>query len=675
MNITGFLSDQDNSVWLSRKSFWKWTLPLFLVINLALHVISLWSEGIFGDDAFSLFYSQRSLDELISVLKTDRNPPLYFIILHFWIKIFGIEPSFHAKFLSAIFSTGTLAMIFLLANRIIGRKAAITASLLFIISDLNTFFSHELRSWALVALLCTVSFYFYLLLIQKKKGGYVLALAICNALLLYSHYIALFIPVVQFFGSLMYLKGNRKIFFLLLVSHAVTLGLYAPWIGTVISNIPEEGNFWLTIPDYGDLIWVLHKLSFSRQALIVFTVLFSVFIVLFVLDRKNRLISEKLSPGLLVLFLLWFLLPVFGDYAVAKFTPVFRLRYVLYASIGLYLVIGTVLEYLKTGWVITTLLMVLVLYHPIRTFEPFPAEPEPWKEVVPEVVNIKDDSTAVIISAGYKYREFTYYYNIDWFRDYKHTYGRLDSANIYCMNDESGLNNIDYGSFDRILFIRSHHQVVDPENKIGLGIMRHGYRICRKYLNMDIYIKNDISCFPEHIRTLETDTCQGWRYEIRSGAAMGDTFLLATNNAEPHEGCSRHFLYSDRFSLSGNHSCLTDREHKFGITLNYPLRKGGIFSDLLGKAGILTQVRNGSLMVISIELPDKVLFRKEYPIMDQIEPNGEWHELFFGASFPRFKEKGAILKVYLWNPDGIPTYIDDLEIALTIRDPHQILPD
>ena len=44
------------------------------------------------DEPFSIFYAQQDLGDLMSVFMDENNPPLHFVLLHYWINLFGISP-------------------------------------------------------------------------------------------------------------------------------------------------------------------------------------------------------------------------------------------------------------------------------------------------------------------------------------------------------------------------------------------------------------------------------------------------------------------------------------------------------------------------------------------------------------------------------------------------------
>ena len=47
------------------------------------------TQSFWRDEAFSYFMAKKNISEIIFLTAKDFNPPLYYSILHFWIKIFG----------------------------------------------------------------------------------------------------------------------------------------------------------------------------------------------------------------------------------------------------------------------------------------------------------------------------------------------------------------------------------------------------------------------------------------------------------------------------------------------------------------------------------------------------------------------------------------------------------
>ena len=93
-------------------TFNTYVLPFLLVLlNFFLNRGGLTANSIALDEPFSIYVAQFEVSKIIAYLSTGNNPPLFELILHYWIKLFGIKPS-SVRFLPCLFSSLTALYIF-----------------------------------------------------------------------------------------------------------------------------------------------------------------------------------------------------------------------------------------------------------------------------------------------------------------------------------------------------------------------------------------------------------------------------------------------------------------------------------------------------------------------------------------------------------------------------------
>jgi len=650
----------------------RWPIIFILIIlaNLIIRFLALPTEGIYGDEPFTIFFAQQPIDNLYEKLMYDRNPPLYFFILHYWIKLFGID-SMYLKALSVLFASGAAAGILLIAGRFFNKQIAVVASALFILSNIQILYSHELRAFALSGMLVAFSFYFYLNTLTRPSKSSLIGLALVNVALLFSHYINVFVPIVQFICAFCFLIDYRKGFWYYVTSQVIAFILFLPWIKIVLENIPEAGEFWLQTPNLNELKFVFISLSGNLFQLKLHIVLISAFVMLLIFDRQKKFIEDSFRIRFFLLLLLWYLLPVLTDYALAQFTPVFRLPYLVYASIGLFILLAYITFSIKTHYLVKWALAIVILFQPVKHFTAFPRESEIWHEVVPKVVDIKDDNTAVLISAWYKHRAFAYYYNQEYFKDYENILTHLTDENIFCINNSSAFDNLDYSWANQVVFIKSHQKVVDPDKTIDQHILNHGYQLCDEFgeldVNVAVYKKYWISCdslIPAGQNTTLISPCAEWDKTAFLDANTGDTVYHYLNDMEYDSICMIPRNISNIEAFSGDHSCLVNKNQEFSSTLKIDMVQVEIPKRIKVDFMALTEGAPQARMVISIDKNGNNLYREDLFLFDAIQQNGEWQNASKSFYLPELNKDKITLKIYLWNPETEDVFLDDFEVEI-----------
>lgn len=153
-------------------------------------------------------------DIAISILTTDTQPPLFFIIMHFWMRYFGAT-LFSLRFLSVLFSIGSIICAFLFASKLFSKRAGIFSALFIAVSPFVIFYAREMRHYSLILTIALLSSY---LLVRFKKDSRVIfpiGFILSSALGLYTHYFYIFILLAHaiYFLFLAIVLQKRRINF------------------------------------------------------------------------------------------------------------------------------------------------------------------------------------------------------------------------------------------------------------------------------------------------------------------------------------------------------------------------------------------------------------------------------------------------------------------------------
>jgi len=130
-------------------------LILLLLAAFTLRLYRLDHQEIWGDEAHSAYVASLPLSSTVSP-RTETNPPLYHLLLYFWVKTTG-SSVFALRFLSLVLGVLTVPLVYRLARLAFGRPAGLLAALLCAISPFHVYYSQEARMYALATFTITLS--------------------------------------------------------------------------------------------------------------------------------------------------------------------------------------------------------------------------------------------------------------------------------------------------------------------------------------------------------------------------------------------------------------------------------------------------------------------------------------------------------------------------------------
>jgi mannosyltransferase len=121
------------------------------VIAAAVFLNHLGSSSLFSDESDSWHAAAGSFWDVFSRVRgTENTPPLYYLLLHFWIGVFGSGSVWGLRLLSVLGALGAVAGTSWLGNQLSGSGGAVAGGLGAAFSPLILEYAQELRAYALV---------------------------------------------------------------------------------------------------------------------------------------------------------------------------------------------------------------------------------------------------------------------------------------------------------------------------------------------------------------------------------------------------------------------------------------------------------------------------------------------------------------------------------------------
>src|SRR5437588_142101 len=178
-----------------REPGWLRRLPPWLVVGgvlLVLTAISAYLRARFisgqfwMDEAITTGVSSHSLGSIPGILRHDGNPPLFYLLLHGWMTVFGsTESATHG--LSLLFGLLTVPVGMWAGWSLFGRRAGLMAAVLFAFNAWLTYYAQETRMYELLALLGIIATTSFLHAFVYRRRAYAILFAAALAGMLYTH--------------------------------------------------------------------------------------------------------------------------------------------------------------------------------------------------------------------------------------------------------------------------------------------------------------------------------------------------------------------------------------------------------------------------------------------------------------------------------------------------------
>ncbi|MGH9296657.1 MAG: glycosyltransferase family 39 protein [Acidimicrobiales bacterium] len=276
------------------------------------------------DEALTVNIASRPVHELPGLLRNDGAPPLFYLLLHYWIAAFG-SGDVATRALSGLIGVVNLPLAWVTGYRVgsrcwvlrdatveeraagfeRGRVVAWSVTLLLASSPFAVYYDTEARMYGLVLLLGTLGVLAWTFVLARPSWRGSLALAVVTSGLLYTHYWSLYLCFVVGVGCiwLAWRGPPRRAARYGLAGLVLGAASFAPWVPTFLFQLRHTGTPWATPADYTALVFAFTQFAGGNSdagrglALIFF---FLAVLALFGLaaDRVHVMLDLRTRPGI-----------------------------------------------------------------------------------------------------------------------------------------------------------------------------------------------------------------------------------------------------------------------------------------------------------------------------------------------------------------------------------------
>ena len=271
-------SDCEMSVKKTNVILFRAALYMVVLVGFALRILSLAHRSLWFDESMEFWVATSPLLSLLPNVRIAlQDPPLYSLLLHFWMV--GGHQEFWLRFLSLMLSMLGVLGVIKLARLTSGRFGSLAAGLLTAVSVPDIRFAQEVGQYALMIAVLSWHLVFWIRFIRTGKWQSALLYGISGAVALYSYYGTAITIVVSGLLAVMvvWFSPKRSALLWIGVIGVLCVGLVSPlvlkWLPEQLLKGPTTNALqvrWAPLPDEGHRFLVQTKQLVGYQLTGVF---------------------------------------------------------------------------------------------------------------------------------------------------------------------------------------------------------------------------------------------------------------------------------------------------------------------------------------------------------------------------------------------------------------------
>jgi mannosyltransferase len=223
-----------------------------VVLAIALRVPNL-GRAYWIDEGISVGIASHPVRQLPGLLRLDGSPPLFYLVLHFWMRAFGTSPvATHS--LALIISVIAVPLGYWAGRDLFDRRAGVAAAALMATNPFLGWYSTETRMYPIVVVLAIAGLTLAVRAIRDRRWRPAIGAIVVFAALLYTHNwgLYLFAATTVVLAGLALSRGDRRLAVSIAGAAAAVVVLWLPWLPSFLDQAANTAAPWAVRPQIGD---------------------------------------------------------------------------------------------------------------------------------------------------------------------------------------------------------------------------------------------------------------------------------------------------------------------------------------------------------------------------------------------------------------------------------------
>ena len=396
---------------------WLWCI---LLLAAGVRFYGFTASAIWCDEGSSLMLSGYPLSGIWFHAAHDVHPPLYFMLLHGWIALFG-DSLVSIRSLSVLPGIATVFLGIWLVWLVASQRAALLAGLLLALLPTAVRYSQEVRMYSLMGLwliAATIALVYWVK--APRKSRYPVLYTVLMAAAFYTHYFSAFCVMAHW---LYLLLSGRSTGWLIrrpawwLANIAIVL-LFLPWLPGLMDLLQHMDELksggdvgWEPAVDARSLPAMTWQLLIQDEGDNLPWPLFWLAPLALLGGVTGMAVRDSSPHKFITLIVIYTLLPILTIYAVSFISPLFIERYVMFAALGLPLLVAIAVDHLfkRKRALAIALLSLFVGTELLGLRSNFSSDADHFDRLVEHVNQQFKPGDRIVVSDLFWYFSFVYY--------------------------------------------------------------------------------------------------------------------------------------------------------------------------------------------------------------------------------------------------------------------------
>ncbi|OGL46411.1 MAG: hypothetical protein A2161_09850 [Candidatus Schekmanbacteria bacterium RBG_13_48_7] len=220
-------------------------VSILTLVGLLIRLQGIMSRSLWWDEFVSISFANYSFPvEIIRKVYSNVNPPLFYLLLSVWIKVFG-STDLVLRIPPFIFAVASIPLLFIFMKKTINSDAGLVSALFLALNPFHIFYSIEVRMYSAIVFCSLGSIIFFQRWLEKPTRSNAAVLILFNCIGLYMHYFFILIFVAQILYFLTVLRKQYKNFKNWVIVQIITILMFVPWFPAIYHQYkgPDYGHF------------------------------------------------------------------------------------------------------------------------------------------------------------------------------------------------------------------------------------------------------------------------------------------------------------------------------------------------------------------------------------------------------------------------------------------------